>query len=286
MKKIETGNNMQKGKRKQTRLCWTIAIIVFLIMSRLTLSKLLSFSEESQNSHKLNSPEQPPIALSISENQTDDIPQTVTDKTTVNINIDDIHINEINSAVDFGRNYPSSEKAETTIWNEADIITYYGSSLVPLYIPNNLYASPNNTTQTAVLSETGEIWEDTIWLSFYHDYYEDGSPKLTETISAPKGFYLNASKIGLLTDFICTNSEQHAVITTLDQTPVIFGYRSIESGPFDPQTHIPSGYYDLYVAQFTFNAIEYELVFSQMELKEVVSVVASIIYNTDDVFIS
>lgn len=106
------------------------------------------------------------------------------------------------------------------------------------------------------------VWEDTVWLSFYHDYYEDGSPKLTEIVPAQKGFYLSASKIGLVTDFYCFSPENNTIITTINQTPVVFGYRSMDHGPYNPDSHEPSGYYDRYVEQFTLNEIEYELIFS------------------------
>ena len=47
--------------------------------------------------------------------------------------------------------------------------------------------------------KSGNIVEDTVGLNFYHDYYEDGSPKLTEGVKSAQGiFYHTASKIGIL----------------------------------------------------------------------------------------
>ena len=67
-------------------------------------------------------------------------------------------------------------------------------------------------------------------------------------------------------------------------TAVAFGHRSVPNGPYDPDTHEPSGYYDLYVAEFEHDGIEYEIVAEQTEAEEVVKVVSSIIYG-EEVFI-
>lgn len=53
-------------------------------------------------------------------------------------------------------------------------------------------------------------------------------------------------------------------------------------GPYDAQAHEPSGYYDLHVAEFTCNDIDYEIIASQMEVDELVKVVASIIYGQSE----
>lgn len=75
---------------------------------------------------------------------------------------------------------------------------YYGKDLTPAYIPDGLVASAkNNTELTAFRKKDGEIARDLLWLDFYSDYYEDGSPKLTENIAAPKGITVKASKVGI-----------------------------------------------------------------------------------------
>lgn len=48
-------------------------------------------------------------------------------------------------------------------------------------------------------------------------------------------------------------------------------------GPYDPITHEPSGHYDMYVAEFKQDGIEYQIVAEQMEQEELVKVVASIL---------
>ena len=52
-------------------------------------------------------------------------------------------------------------------------------------------------------------------------------------------------------------------------------------GPYDPDTHEPSGYYDMYVAELECDGIEYQIVAKQMEAEEVVKVVSSILYGEE-----
>lgn len=112
-------------------------------------------------------------------------------------------------------------------------------------------------------------------------YYEDGSPKLTEHVAAVKGFSITVSKIGLLNDCLYILPENEVKTSDIGGTAVTFGYRSMPYGPYDPDTHEPSGYYDMYVAEFEYDGIEYEIVAEQMEAEEVVKVVSSIIYGEE-----
>lgn len=122
-----------------------------------------------------------------------------------------------------------------------------------------------------------ECVSDTVYLGFYHDYYEDGSPKLTEDVAAKQGFYIMASKVGLLSDCIHILPENEVQTSEIGGTEVTFGYRSMPYGPYDPDTHQPSGYYDMYVAEFECDGIGYQVVAEQMGAEEVVKVVSSII---------
>ena len=70
----------------------------------------------------------------------------------------------------------------------------------------------------------------------------------------------------------------------IDGTADTFGYRSMPYGPYNPDTREPFGYYDMYVAEFEYDGIEYQIVAEQMEAEEVVKVVSSIIYG-EEVFV-
>ena len=104
----------------------------------------------------------------------------------------------------------------------------------PAYIPDGLTAANGNGTARVIVDKSGNIVEDTVRLNFYHDYYEDGSPKLTEGVTARKGFSITASKISILSDCIYLLPENEVKTSDIDGTAVTFGYRSMPCGPYNP----------------------------------------------------
>ena len=52
----------------------------------------------------------------------------------------------------------------------------------------------------------------------------------------------------------------------------------------DAEECVNDAYYDMYVAEFEYDGIEYEIVAEQMEAEEIVKVVSSIIYG-EEVFV-
>ena len=185
---------------------------------------------------------------------------------------------------DAARVWRNPELYDHIQWDKNAVIEYYGKDLSPAYIPDGLTAANGNGTARVIVDKSGNIVEDTVRLNFYHDYYEDGSPKLTEGVTARKGFSITASKIGILSDCIYLLPENEVKTSDIDGTAVTFGYRSMPRGPYNPDTHEPSGYYDMYVAEFEYDGIEYQIVAEQMEAEEVVKVVSSIIYG-EEVFV-
>ncbi len=219
----------------------------------------------------------------------DDPTDTTDDNTTpatseIHVSMDNISFNEVGELIDAARIWRDPELYDRIQWDKNAVIEYYGKDLTPAYIPDGLTAAVGNGTASVMADKSGKIVEDTLWLGFYHDYYEDGSPKLTEDVVATKGFSMTASKIGLLNDCLYILPENEVKTSDIDGTAVTFGYRPMPYGPYDPDTHEPSGYYDMYVAEFEYDGIEYQIVAEQMEAKEVVKVVSSIIYE-EEVFV-
>lgn len=201
--------------------------------------------------------------------------QPATDE--IHISMGNISINEVEELPDAARIWYDPALYDSVVWDEGDVMTYYGKDLTPGYIPHGLTASPQNPAATVVTDKNGAYVLDTVWLGFYHDYYEDGSPKHTEQVAAKKGFHIMVSKVGQLSDCIYILPEQEVKTSGIGGTEVTFGYRSMPYGPYDPDTHQPSGYYDMYVAEFACDGIEYQIVAEQMQAEEVVKVVASMI---------
>ena len=222
----------------------------------------------------------------IVDNPTDNTNDDTTPATSeFHISLSNLYFNEVEGVSDAAPKWYDPELYDTdVVWDKDEVKNYYGNDLTPLYIPDGLVAASGNGTARVVLEKNGKVVKDTVALNFYHDYYEDGSPKLTEDVAAVKGFSITASKIGILSDCIYLLPENEVKTSDIDGTAVTFGYRSMPYGPYNPDTHEPSGYYYMYVAEFEYDGIEYQIVAEQMEAEEVVKVVSSIICG-EEVFV-
>ena len=217
-----------------------------------------------------------------STNTTNDNTAPVTPE--IHIIMESISFNEVETLINAAPLWRDPELYDSIWWDRNDIIDYYGKDLTPVYVPDGLTAANGNGTAKVVADKSGNIVEDTVWLGFYHDYHENGHPKLTEGVTAYKGFFITVSKIGLLHDCLYLLPENEVITSDIDGTAVTFGYRPMPYGPYNPDTHDPAGYYDMYVAEFEYDGIEYEIVAEQMEAEEVIKVVSSIIYG-EEVFV-
>ena len=197
------------------------------------------------------------------------------------IRMDRVAFNEMGLYVDAARVWRDPELYDFIQWDKGAIIAYYGRDLTPAYLPEGLLAAAGNETASVIADKKGKIVDDTVQLGFYHAYYDDGSPRLTEGVAAKKGFSITASKIGILCDCIYILPENERKTTNFNGTEVTFGYRSMPCGPYDPENHEPSGHYDMYTAEFTLDGAEYLLIAEQMKAEEVVKVVASLIYGRE-----
>lgn len=112
----------------------------------------------------------------------------------IHVSMDNISFNETGALMDAARIWRNPELYDHIQWDKNAVIEYYGKDLSPAYIPDGLTAANGNGTARVIVDKSGNIVEDTVRLNFYHDYYEDGSPKLTEGVTARKGFSITASK--------------------------------------------------------------------------------------------
>ncbi len=276
MKQNKRSSQKSTGIRLAT---FAVAVVVFLTLTAI-LHKVLPKIVASPNTPL------PTESLTISDNV-----QANTDNTTlITINMGDIFINELGPVLDQqGRVFPDPAACIESTWNKQDIIDYFGKDLSPAYLPKELSESSQNSTQNVVLSSEGEVWEDTVWLYFAHAFEEDGSRKLTDDVPAFKGFSLIASKIGIISEyqFHLTESpflpsDYEPKVSKFGDIDVYIGYQSIGYGPYEAR----DGYYDYYVAIFEIDDIEYQLAFSQIELEETVKVIASIVFETDNIVVT
>lgn len=193
--------------------------------------------------------------------------------------VEEIIFNEVTEEIGGARLYFDPEIYDGIKWDKSDILEYYGKELTPAYIPRGLIPSEwNEQGATVFVKKGGEIVYDRVELSFYHDYYEDGSPKLTDDVAATKGFSLTVSRLGYPFECGICNDIGDKKTTNIGGTEVVFSHRSEPYGPYDPETHEPSGYYDLYIAEFiTSDGIYYRVVTEQLESCEIVNIVTSML---------
>ena len=196
----------------------------------------------------------------------------------LSIRMDQVCLNEVEGiSADAARVWSDSESYTPVQWDRDAILAYYGRDLTPAYLPEGLSAAAGNGTAAVIVDNNGGVVEDTVRLGFYHAYYEDGSPRLTAGTAAKRGFSVTVSRIGILQDCIYLLPENERKTTDIGGTEVTFGHRAMPYGPYDPERHDTSGFYDMYTAEFILDGAEYQLIAEQMEAAEAVKVVASLI---------
>lgn len=207
--------------------------------------------------------------------------QPTAEPDTPSVAMSGVHINEVLPMISDGSKvgYDPSLYDNVT-WDSAAIAKYYGSDLIPAYIPEGLVPASSNGTASVYITKDGKIVEDMVALDFYHDYYADGSPKLTDGIAAVNGFSLEASRLGRFDECCIAVPDGGKVQTTdIGGVSVTFGHYTSDYGPYDPDTHEPAGQYDRYTAEFTLDGISYRITTDQLAQDEIVKIVSSIIFG-------
>ena len=201
----------------------------------------------------------------------------------LSLSLADVPVNQIEAMTDAARLWFDPLLYEEVKWDWEDIVAYLGMEPRVPYVPEGLSPAPGNGATTAIVDKEGKAALDTVWLDYYHDYFPDGSPKLTEEAAARRGFSVRVSKLGLFSDCLYLMPEDERECWRVEGTEVTLGYRSMSHGPYDPETHQPSGYYDLYVAEFTLEGLDWQIVFEQLPLEEVVKVTAGVITGEEEI---
>ena len=192
---------------------------------------------------------------------------------------------------DATRLYMDPALYEVERWDMEQVREYFGWELAPAYIPEGLTGGGQEVGLTVYRDKaTGELIEDQAGRGFWADFYADGSPKSDDDLVIPKGFTVRASKLGILHCALLPVDEEK--VTQFDRTDVTITHASLPYGPFDPTQkdpsglyNMPAGYYDVYVASFTLDGVEYEVETQRLELEELIKITASIISPTEDIIV-
>lgn len=210
----------------------------------------------------------------------------------VTINWNQVVVNEAEGlSADATRLYMDPALYEVEHWDIEQVREYFGWELAPAYIPEDLTGGGQGVGLTVYRDKaTGELIEDQAGRGFWVDFYEDGSPKSEDDIVIPRGFTVRASRLGILHCALLPVDEER--VTQFDRTDVVLSHASLPYGPFDPMRkdpsglyNMPAGYYDIYVASFELDGVEYEVAAQRMELEELIRIVASIVKPYEDIIV-
>lgn len=202
----------------------------------------------------------------------------------ITINWDNVIVNEsAGMGPNAARRYYDPAVYDLENWEEEEIVAYYGWNLAPSYIPDGLTSSGNGPGGFLCREKaSGNIIEDHGGRSFWTDFWEDGSPKSDDDLYIPTGFSITASRQGFFRCGLLPVDDSKT--TDFGGVSVTISHCSMKHGPFDPTqkapdglTNMPAGYYDIYVASFTLDGVEYEIEGQRLELEEVIKITASVI---------
>lgn len=205
---------------------------------------------------------------------------------TLRISLDSIAVNEMAGApVDACRiAYDPALYDVDVPWDQEDVSEYYGRTLAPSYVPEGLTpTNPDGCTRVVIRKADGAVVWDTVAFGYYQVFgtWADGTPRLIDENAVFHGFSVAVSRVGLTG--CCVYRYDEVKQSDIAGVPVTIGYCAMSHGPYDPDTHTPAGYYDLYVAEFTLDGIQFQVTADEMALDEVVKAVASIIRPEDEI---
>lgn len=186
----------------------------------------------------------------------------------IRIDRDDIHVNQPMEQTAGAIKLDDYTRIE---WDADDIRAYFGRDLTPAYIPAGLTPDENNGRAYVYQKADGTLAYDTVSVRY-------GSIAPTGEAAAPEGFVLTAYKVGSLSDCVYVLPGEDEIRTSdIAGTGVTIGYREMCFGPYDPETHAPSGTYPMYVLQFALDDVHYDITTASLSLDDAVRIAASVI---------
>ena len=199
------------------------------------------------------------------------------------ITMENVALNGLGVQLDTSRLWPDPEKYDELRWTLEDVTAYYGRDPFPAYVPEGLSggAAAEDARWTVYAAKDGTLWEDTVGCVYAAGFWPDGGA--VSGALGGKTVRVSCSRLGLLTDCIYLLPENEVKTTDIFGAAVTFGYRQMSHGSYDPDTHEPAGYFDLYTAEFTLEGTEYGIVTEGLPAEEIVKVAASVVTGRADV---
>ena len=162
-KYVDEALNYKKKARKPRWIKWGAVAACLTVMLFTALSVLPSYFRQ-QGTAPADNPNEV-----IADDPTDTTDHTTPATSEIHISMSNIAMNQIDDSynTDYARYDPETDVE--VFWNREDIIAYYGTDLVPAYIPDGFSASEDNSKAIAYIGQDGSVVEDTVYLDFYSD---------------------------------------------------------------------------------------------------------------------
>lgn len=261
-------------RKKSGWLKWGAMAACLGLIVAVTMAALPSLLKGSGGVVPPPNPNLGPVA-SDNDNQPNDEPTQSPSEREITINWDNVVVNEsAGLALNAVPLYRDPALYDEEILDAEGVSTYYGWTLAPTYVPDGLTGGGKTVSGRIVREKaTGSVVEDQAGRSFWVGFGEDGSPKSDDDIVIPKGLTIRASKLRILRCRLLPVDGERT--TDFGGVPVALSHAALTYG--DGVSNLPAGSYDIYVASFTLDGVEYEIEAQRLELEEVIKVVASII---------
>lgn len=163
---------------------------------------------------------------------------------------------------------------QTVSWDSAQVAEYYGKDLTPAYIPEALEPINGKSTAEVLVKEDGTVVRDAVELDFYTGYSPDGTLE-TQNV---QGFSMTVStEETLIYEYV--DSESGRQMLSINGVDVTLGEITLN----DHRGEYAA--FGAYTAEFAVGDLCYSLRFHQMEMEEVVKVVASIIQEDSNIVV-
>ena len=281
---LERSETTAWSRERRTGLRWAALAACFALILTAAVMTLPGVLKGPGGVIPPPAPDVPGPVVSAGDEPSGGDPVAPPDVRPASINWEGVFVNESEGmAPDYALVYRDPELYTEETWGEEEVVVYYGWILAPAYIPEGLTGGGQGVRAGVVREKaTSEIVQEQAGRSFWTDFWEDGSPKSDDDIVIPTGFTIRASRLGILHCALLPVDGSRT--TNFGGVPVTLSHCALPHGPFDPTRkdpsglyNMPAGYYDVYVAAFTLNGVEYEIEAQRLELEEVIKITASVI---------
>ena len=159
--------------------------------------------------------------------------------------------------------------------NQAESFNYLGKDVRPTFLPEGIkYYGDEYTAflQTIFYNSDNSVYLDQFHFSYAYEF--DVYDPLMKKIN------ISVSKVSSAQDDCISIWAENMEASKINNIDVMIGKREMPYGPFTPVEDgpgIPSGYYDLFVADFSYDGLNYQVISDNLTEEEFVKILASMI---------